>query len=177
MFKKFQNEKGFSLAELLIVISIIGILAGIVMMNMNGSQRSAKAAKLRGNLVTLREAILAYKLDHGFFPCTSSDYNSGGDVTTFKRQLTWFTSSSGRPSQTKSTTYMYGPYLQKFPEEPITNSSNVVIDQSGERVLSALQRYVAGLNTATGGWYYEAKTGQVVPYLNSRTYGSEYVYY
>ncbi len=177
MFQKFQNEKGFSLAELLIVISIIGILAGIVMMNMNGSERSARAAKLRGNLVTLREALLAYKLDHGYFPCTSSDYNSSGDETTFKHQLTWFTDSTGHPSQTKSTTYMYGPYLQSFPVEAITDSSRVVIDQSGERVLSALQDYVAGLDAATGGWYYEAKTGQVVPYLNSSTYGHEYVYY
>jgi prepilin-type N-terminal cleavage/methylation domain-containing protein len=177
MFKKFQNEKGFSLAELLIVISIIGILAGIVMMNMNGSQRSAKAAKLRGNLVTLREALLAYKLDHGFFPCTSSDYNKRGNVKTFKRQLTWYTNAAGRPSQTKTAAYMYGPYLQEFPVEAITNSSKVVIDKTGERVLTALQKYVAGLSSAKGGWYYEAKTGQVVPYLNSKTYGNEYVYY
>ena len=177
MLYKIRNEKGFSLAELLIVISIIGILAGIVIMNMNGSQRSAKAAKLRGNLVTLREAVLAYKLDHGFFPCTSLDYNRGGNETIFKRQLTWFTNAAGRPSQKKSSTYMYGPYLQDFPVEAITNSSKVVIDRRGERVLSALQRYVARLGTAKGGWYYEAKTGQVVPYLNSRTFGNEYVYY
>ncbi|GBD93676.1 type II secretion system protein G precursor [bacterium BMS3Abin05] len=176
MFKKLRGEKGFSLAELLIVIAIIGILAGIVVMNMNGSEKSAKAAKLRANLVTMREAILAYKMDHGFYPCTSSDYNSSGNETIFKEQLTWFTSKAGRPSRTKTVTYTYGPYLQSFPEDPVTESSKVVIDLTHERIMDDLKTYVHNSTSAKGGWYYEAKTGQVVVYIG-RTVNNDYAYY
>ena len=176
MFRKIQSEKGFSLAELLIVIAIIGILAGIVMMNMNGSEKSAKTAKLRGNLVTLREAILAYKMDHEHFPCVSSDYNHGGNQTVFKEQLTWFTDKSGRPSKTRTATYAYGPYLQSVPDEPITGSTIVVIDRTHERILGDVKNNVYNSSSATGGWYYEAKTGQVVANLN-RNYGKEYAFY
>jgi len=178
MFKKLHHEKGFSLAELLIVIAIIGILAGIVIMNMSGSERGAKAAKLRANLVTFREAVLAYKADHGHYPCAPGDYNTTGDTTTFKRQLTWFTNKAGRPSQTKSSTYAYGPYLQEFPQEPLTNSNKVTINQSSERILERLKRDVYGWGGATGGWYYEAKTGNVVANLGrSQGYPQEYAYY
>jgi len=176
MFRKFQTEKGFSLAELLIVIAIIGILAGIVIMNMNGSEKSAKGAKLRGNLVTLREAILAYKMDHGHYPCVSSDYNHGGNETVFKEQLTWFTDKHGRPSKTRTATYAYGPYLQSFPEEPIVGSTRVHIDRTHERVMDQLKHDVYNSSSANGGWYYEAKTGQVVANLG-KSYGKEYAFY
>jgi len=178
MFKKLCSKKGFSLAELLIVIAIIAILAGIVIMNMTGSERGAKAAKLRANLVTFREAILAYKADHGHYPCAPGDYNTSGDTTIFKRQLLWFTNKDGRPSHTKSATYGYGPYLQAFPLEPFTNSTRVVIDQSHERVLERLKADVYRWSGATGGWYYEAKSGNVVANLGrSLNLPREYTYY
>lgn len=42
-----ENKKAFTLIELLIVITIVGILASIVLVNLNGGRQKAKEAKLQ----------------------------------------------------------------------------------------------------------------------------------
>lgn len=178
-FKKlFKSEQGFSLVELLIVIGIIGILSTIVIMNMRGSEQGAKESKLKANLALIRESLVAYHSDHGFYPCTSGDWNNAGNVTRFKQQLTWFTSETGQVSQTRTTTYRFGPYLQEFPENPFyegaaTLATSVTIDRTNDRILEALQTAIASGN-GNYGWYYEAKSGNVVPDLGGATFPDEY---
>jgi len=177
-----KGEKGFSLAELLIVIAIMGILATVAIMNMKGSETTAREAKLRANSAVLREALIAYHSDHGFFPCTANDYNHAGNQTNFKRQLTWFTREDGAPSQTKDDNYRYGPYLQTFPENPFytgTNpavATNVVINTTDERTMDKLQSDVAALD-GNYGWYYEAKSGNVVANLGGDSFPDKYCQY
>ncbi|HFE51867.1 MAG TPA: type II secretion system protein [Bacteroidetes bacterium] len=182
MLRKRNAQAGFSLAELLIVIAIIGVLATVVVMNMKGSETGAKEAKLKANLKIFREALIAYNADHGFFPCTQNDYNNSGNETTFKRQLTWYTDASGRPSKTKSDRYRFGPYVQKFPENPFytgtdkSRMTKVVIDRTHERILSELQKAVAA-GSGNYGWYYEAKSGNVVPNLGGSAFSDKYCYF
>ena len=156
MKRFFKNEKGFSLVELLIVIGIIGILATIVIMNMRGSETGAKETKLKANLTMLREALVAFHSDHGFFPCSTNDWNSSGNETNFVRQFTWFTDETGKASQTRSSQYRFGPYLQDFPANPFYTGTNetvalkIYIEKSKDRVLSKLKQDVA----AGSGWLY-----------------------
>jgi general secretion pathway protein G len=60
------------LLELLIVVSIIGILAGIAMPKMAEVARKAQEGALRGNLGTMRAALNIYYADNeGIYPsCT-----------------------------------------------------------------------------------------------------------
>ena len=177
-----KGEKGFSLAELLIVIAIMGILATVAIMNMKGSETTAKEAKLKANLAILRETLIAYHGDHGFFPCSANDWNNGANQTNFRRQLTWFTREDGRPSQTKDENYRYGPYLQTFPENPFytgTNPSlatNVVINTTSERTMERLKSDVAAWS-GNNGWYYEAKSGNVVANLGGSNFPDKYCHY
>ena len=175
MKKRLKSRKGFSLAEILIVLGIMGILATVVVLNFAGSDTGAKEESLKGNVAVLREALDLFKADHGWYPCDPSDWNSAGNATYFARQLVEFTNSAGKPSKTKSTSYKYGPYLKKFPEDPVSGLNTVYIDSKKERIFGELAKAVSK-GSGKGGWYYEALSGNICGNLG-KTFPSDYAGY
>jgi len=65
---KNVKRKGFTLVELLIVIVIIGILAGAMMMLMGSSTDKAEATKVISDLRTMKGAVLQYYADNSAYP-------------------------------------------------------------------------------------------------------------
>ena len=77
--KKYLNEKylkGFTLIELLVVISIIGILISLSLFGIQNSRKSARDAKRKSDLESIRSALEMYKADNGKYPSTSSGMNA-----------------------------------------------------------------------------------------------------
>jgi general secretion pathway protein G len=70
--KRSAAQSGFTLIELIVVVSIIGILAGIAMVNVKFAVRKAREASLRDNLSTMRKAIDNFYADKQRYP---SDLN------------------------------------------------------------------------------------------------------
>ena len=66
--KPLDNKKGFTLIELMIVVSIIGILAAIAVPNYRWGIVRAKEAVLRETLYTFRTTIDQFYADQGKFP-------------------------------------------------------------------------------------------------------------
>jgi len=64
------GTKGFTLIELMVVIIILGILAGLVLPRFMGRTEEAKRTKARLQIENLESALKLYKLDNGSYPTT-----------------------------------------------------------------------------------------------------------
>ncbi|MGD9822959.1 type IV pilin protein [Desulfobacter sp.] len=74
-----NNQKGFTLIELMIVVAIIGILAAIAIPNYLTYQLKAKTAEAKTNMGAIRTALEAYNAEADLYQaCVSSpDANPG----------------------------------------------------------------------------------------------------
>lgn len=72
------RQRGFTLLEMIIVISIILILVSIAIPNYVQSMRRAREAVLRDDLFTLRSTIDNYTYDKNAAPQSLDDLVSGG---------------------------------------------------------------------------------------------------
>lgn len=67
----------FTLVEILVVVSIIGLLAGLAIPAVGGALSSAKRAKVSSMANQIRIAIGQFYTEYGFYP-TNKDFDSQG---------------------------------------------------------------------------------------------------
>jgi general secretion pathway protein G len=65
---KRPGESGFTLIELIVVVTIIGVLAGIAVVNVLHAQRKAAENVLRADLALMRKAIDDFYADKQRYP-------------------------------------------------------------------------------------------------------------
>ncbi len=107
-----RKSKGFTLVELLIVISIIGVLTTLLMANFIGVRQRARDAQRKSDLRQIQSAFELYRSDQGSYPTILLD------------------SPSPIKSPDGSATYM-----QKVPKDPsgssYYNSGNYSFSSTG----------------------------------------------
>ena len=70
MLKEKWNNRGFTLIELMVVIVILGILAGLIIPRIMGRPEEARRMKGRIQIESIETALKLYRLDNGEYPST-----------------------------------------------------------------------------------------------------------
>jgi general secretion pathway protein G len=68
--RRFVDEEGFTLIELIVVVTIVGILLGIALPNYRAAILQAKEAVLKEDLFRFRDSIDQYQADKGKYPAS-----------------------------------------------------------------------------------------------------------
>ena len=77
MAKNTNNQKGFTIVELLIVIVVIAILAAIVIVAYQGITTKANTTKAQTNGVAAQKVAEIMNADNGSYPATAASFNTG----------------------------------------------------------------------------------------------------
>jgi len=76
-----KGKKGFTLIELVIVIAILGILAGIAIPRFLNATATARGARIVADLRTIDSAIVIYNAKTGKLPAATADLTTAGTGT------------------------------------------------------------------------------------------------
>ena len=130
--KNSKTNRGFSLIELLIIVSIIGILAAIVIPTFSNANETAKAGAVASQLNTVKKSLVLYKNDHnGTYPT---------DAQMITNQWQALTNSTDIDGDTAGEDY--GPYFMKPAFNAFMDSNVVAADNSAA-------------------WQYDSSTGTI----------------
>ena len=76
--KRSDSRKGFTLIELVIVVSILAILAGVMVPKLAGRSAKARDARRLADIRAITTAIQTYYADTGSFPDFQENESTGG---------------------------------------------------------------------------------------------------
>lgn len=129
-----MKNRGFTLIEVMIIVSILGILAGIIIPQFTSAADTSKLGTLKTNLATIRAQIEMYKFEHNEAYPTSA--------AALVDQLTLASTPDGSTAAIGTAGFNLGPYLQQFPSNPFTDANSVGAGSIG-----------------SSDWFYDAVTG------------------
>ena len=64
------TQQGFTLLEIMVVVTILGLLAAFIVPNVIGQGEKAKADLAKANMASIANALDMYKLDNNRYPTT-----------------------------------------------------------------------------------------------------------
>ena len=77
--KNKNSRAGFTLVEILLVVAILGILAGVAVVSLKGRTKSASVQATRTSIQAIGTAIDTYEVDNGIYPQTIQNLLSKGN--------------------------------------------------------------------------------------------------
>ncbi len=162
-----RKQKGFTLVEILIVVIILAVLAGVIIPQFSSSTEEARLSVLQADLSSMRAAVELYYHQHNNVYPGDVTSNYGGHATNAEwlvDQMTLYTNISGEAVSVKDVTHKYGPYLkQGMPVNPFDDLTTITIDDVEDDLAVAT-------DDGAGGWKFYTQTGQL--FANDGAHGS-----
>jgi type II secretion system protein G len=117
-----KNQNGFTLVEMLVVITIIGILAALAIPNMTKARNKAKEAEVKANLHVIQAALERFYTDNKQYPA----YLGGGD------QGGWYRFQQRMADAGEDARWLSDPLIEKgyidisYPRNPFVNQAESI---------------------------------------------------
>jgi general secretion pathway protein G len=137
---KSLKHRGFTLIEIMVVVTIIAILAAIVVPQVVGRVDDTRVQTAKHDVQALEQALNIYKLDNYHYPSTDQGLES------------LVRKPSGQPD---AANWKAGGYLQRLPKDPWGHDYQYV--QPGQH--GAVDVYSLGADGQLGGEGYDADVG------------------
>ena len=67
-----NKQSGFTIVELLIVVVVIGVLAAITILSLNGVQQRARDSERQNDVTIMHKQLEIYYISKGYYPVTES---------------------------------------------------------------------------------------------------------
>jgi len=125
-----SSPTGFTLVELLVVISIVGLLAGLMSVAIPKAMEGGKKAKAKGELNAIVAAVKAYKQEYGRWPgsatATSDTTFQGTDSKSLLSALSGASNTS--VENPKSVRFLEGASTDGTMKDPWGMQYFVILD-------------------------------------------------
>ena len=129
-----RAQAGFTLVEILIVVTILAILAAMVLPQFVSATGETRESSIKMNVYRIRSQLNLYQQQHGAWPTLAN----------FTDQMTLVSDVDGNTAAIGTAGYPFGPYLQEVPY-----NANVSVDNS-----------IGNGAIGTSAWYYDETTGE-----------------
>jgi len=151
-----QRRWGFSIAEIAVVIIVLGLLVLLVAPHLTTAANADREIFLKSTLARLRTQIAIYQAQHH----GGNPGYPGGDTAmiptheAFMNQMVQYTNASGQTSDIRSDEFRFGPYFSSFPRNPLNKNADIRFVQPLVQV---------PLASGDQGWVYQPVTGWIAP--------------
>ncbi len=118
MKNRSKARRGFTLIEILLVLAIIGMLAGVAIVSLVGTREGAKIDSTKAMLSSIETALETYNMHVSHYPSEEE-----GNLTALRVKPTFENEQIGEMWR--------GPYLKKEPRDAWGNVINYELNVAG----------------------------------------------
>ena len=166
------QRSGFTLVELLVVITIIGVLAALITPAVFQARRTGQISAIKAEIDLLHMAMMHYKNEYGSFPPCSSGTSSSDPAARHIRRLFPRTAASYAPSAATTPANSLVGWLGGYTKNPTDPLDLLGAGDPRVKIFEFDQNRVSNTAPTIGQFHPREKPGSPYIYIDNMNYGT-----